>query len=243
MFLRSATGLREVREALADVADREVLAANLHLAALDLGQVEDVVDHRQEHPAGRLDVAGVTAVALVELVGPGEDLGKTDDRIERRAQLVAHGRQEVALEAIHLEESQVGLGQLVDLLVQVVVHLAQRLLHGNQVVKHAVERVRKLLEFVAGLDLAANREPARGDRVGNVAKVLDRLDDHVPDDDVRREHRDDRRDQCRRDQHGAVHVDRLDRLLHRQSDDDGPGQVADLRLGPSARRRPPACSV
>ena len=60
---------REIRQALADVADREVLAADLHLAALDLGQVEDVVDHREEHPAGRLDVAGVTAMALVELLG------------------------------------------------------------------------------------------------------------------------------------------------------------------------------
>ena len=153
---------------------------------------------------------------------------------------MAHGRQKIALEAIHLEKSQVGLGELVDFLVEVVVHLAQRLLHGDQVVKHPVEGVRKLLEFVAGFDLAANREPAGGDGVGDVAKVLDRLDDHVADDDVRREHRHDRRDQRGRDQHGPVHVDRLDRLLHRQSDHDGAGQVALLGRDPvlAVGRRP-----
>ena len=157
MFFRSAIGRAQVRQALADVADREVLGADLHLAALDLGQVEDVVDHRQEHLARRLDVAGVPAVPLVELVGAGEDLGEADDRVERRAQLVAHGRQEVALEPVHLEEGQVGLGQLVDLAVEVVVDLAQLLLHGDQVVEHPVEGVRELLELVAGLDLAADR--------------------------------------------------------------------------------------
>ncbi len=106
---------------------------------------------------GRLDVAGIAALPLVELVGAGEDLGEADDRVERRAQLVAHRRQEVALEPVHLEEGHVGLRQLVDLAVEVVVDLAQLLLHGDQVVEHAVEGVRELLELVAGLDLAADR--------------------------------------------------------------------------------------
>src|SRR4051812_32685035 len=53
-------------QALADVADREVLGADLHLAALDLGQVEDVVDHPQEHLARRLDIRRVSTLTLVE---------------------------------------------------------------------------------------------------------------------------------------------------------------------------------
>ena len=194
----------QVGQPLADVADREIFAADFHLAALDLGQVEDVVDHRQQHPAGRLDVAGIAPMPLAELLGAGEHLREADDRVERRAQLVAHGRQEVALQAVHLEEGQVGLGQLVDLAVEVVVDLAQLLLHGDQVMKHAVEGMRELFELVAGLDLAADVEPAGGDGVGDVAQVLDRLDDHVADDRVRRKHRHDRRDQRGGDQHGAV---------------------------------------
>ena len=45
-----------------------------------------------------------TAAALVELIVPAQDVGETDDRVQRRAQLVAHRRQEVALEPVHLEE-------------------------------------------------------------------------------------------------------------------------------------------
>ena len=163
---------------------------------------------------------------------PGEDLGEADDRVERRPQLVAHRRQEVALEPVHLEERHVGLRQLVDLAVEVVVDLAELLLHGDQVVEHPVEGVRELLELVAGLDLAADVQPAGGDRVGDVAEVLDRLDDHVPDDHQRRDHRQDRRDHRGGDQHGPIAVDRLVRLLHRQVDDHGAGQVARLGLDP-----------
>ena len=48
---------------------------------------------------------------------------------ERRAQLVAHRGQEVALQPVHFVEPHVGLGQLVDLVVEVGVHLPQLLLH------------------------------------------------------------------------------------------------------------------
>ena len=107
-------------------------------------------------------------------------------------------------EPVHLEEGHVRLGQLVDLAVEVAVDLAQLLLHGDQVMKHPVERVRKLFELVAGLDLAADVQAAGGDRVGDVAEVLDRLDDHVADDRVRRKHRQDRRDQGGGDQHARL---------------------------------------
>ena len=223
---------RQVGQSLADIPDREVLGADLHLSALDLGQVEDIVDHRQQHLARGLDVSGISSVPLVELVGAGKDLGEADDRVERRTQFVAHRRQEVALEPVHLEEREVGLRQLIDLAVQVVVHLSEFLLHGDEVVDHPIECVGKLLEFVAGLDLAANRQSARRDRVGDVAEVLDRLDDHVADDHGRREHRQDRRDHRGGDQDGPVAVDRLVGLLHGEVDDHGAGQVAGFGLDP-----------
>jgi hypothetical protein len=173
-----------------------------------------------------------TSILPLSLIRAGEDLREADDRVERGPQFVAHGRQEVALEPVHLEEGHVGLRQLVDLAIQVVVHVAELLLHGHQVVEHPVEGVRELLELVAGLDLAADREPAGGDRVGDIAEVLDRLDDHVADDHVRRDHRQHRGDQREGDQHGAITVDRLGGLLHRQADHDGSGQVVGLGVHP-----------
>ena len=147
---------------------------------------------------------------------------------------MAHGGQEVALQPVHLEQGEVRLRQLVDLAVEVAVDLAQLLLHGDQVVEHPVEGVRELLELVTGLDLAADVELARGDRVGDVAEVLDRLDDHVADDHVRGDHRQDRRQQGRGDQERTVAVDRPGRLFHRQVDHDRAGQVARLRHDPLA---------
>ena len=46
----------------------ELAQADLHLAAFDLGQVENVVDHVQQHPAGALDVADVALLLVVERV-------------------------------------------------------------------------------------------------------------------------------------------------------------------------------
>ena len=59
----------------------------------------------------------------------------------------------------------------------------------QQLTQHAVEGRAELLEFVA----RANRRPlldiALADRVGHVAQVRDRLDDHVPHHRPQREHR------------------------------------------------------
>ncbi len=145
---------------------------------------------------------------------------------------MAHRREEIALQAVHFEEGKVGLCQLVDLAIEVAVDGAQLLLHGDQVVKHAIERVRKLFKLVARLDLAADIQPPGGNGVGNVAQMLDRLHDHVTHDRIRRKHRDDRRDQGRRDQHGAVLVDGIRGVFHGQRDHHRAGQVADLGKHP-----------
>jgi len=137
---------------------------------------------------------------------------------------MAHGRQEVALEAVHLEKGHVRLRELVDLAVEVGVDVAELVLHGDEIVEHPLNACESFLELVAGLDLAANVELTRGDRVGDVAEVLDGFDDHIPDDDVRGDHRQDRGHQGRRDQDRPVAVD---------------GCVSSGRAEAGSRRRPP----
>ena len=76
------------------------LEPQVHLAGLDLGHVEDVVDQRQQVLAGAEDVLRVFLVALVAERAEhlaDHDLGEAVDGVERRAQLVAHIGQELAL--------------------------------------------------------------------------------------------------------------------------------------------------
>ena len=71
---------------------------------------------------------------------------------------------------------------------QVGVPLAPLVLHADQVAEHAVESVAEILEFVAGLDLAADVQFSGRDGVGNLLEMLDRLDDDVADDEVAAAH-------------------------------------------------------
>jgi len=80
-----------------DVAQDLGLEFERERAALDLGDVEDVVDDFQEMLAGARDVGGVEAGLAGGLLVVGElldHLAKADDGIQRRAQLVAHICQE-----------------------------------------------------------------------------------------------------------------------------------------------------
>ena len=81
-------------------AGRERLRRDLEIAALDLRHVENAVDHREQVMSGLADQRRVfVAARLVELhhLLVREHLGEPDDRVERRAQLVAHGGKEAAL--------------------------------------------------------------------------------------------------------------------------------------------------
>ena len=71
----------------------------LHLAGLDLGEVEDVVEQREEVPAGVANVAEVVLLTVVEVAEHAlqQDLGEADDRVQRGAQLVRHAREELGL--------------------------------------------------------------------------------------------------------------------------------------------------
>ncbi|MNS25637.1 hypothetical protein D3C72_575360 [compost metagenome] len=68
----------------------------VHLAGLDPGEVEDVVDDHQQVFRRAMDLFDVVALAVVEL-GSQCQVAHADDGVHRCADLVAHGGQEVAL--------------------------------------------------------------------------------------------------------------------------------------------------
>ena len=69
------------------------------IAGLDLREVEDVVDEGQERLAGLLDHVEVLSLLGAEL-GLEHELRHADDAVQRRANLVAHVGQELALHTV-----------------------------------------------------------------------------------------------------------------------------------------------
>ena len=71
----------------------------LHLARFDLRQIEDVVDQRQQMAAALQDVSQILRLLLVDRskVLIQNDFRKPDNGVQRRAQFMAHARQEVTL--------------------------------------------------------------------------------------------------------------------------------------------------
>src|SRR5438270_320892 len=95
---------------------RDVQLHNLdfHLVSLDLGEVEDVVDDAQQQLARAADRVGL-AVELRAESAVEHEAGHADDAVERRADLVADHRDEIALDP-H------GLLELADQRAQVAAH-------------------------------------------------------------------------------------------------------------------------
>ena len=88
-----------VERALDATRERERLGLEVDLAGLDLREVEDVVDDREEGVARRPDRVGEVALLGVEL-GLEEQPAHADDRVHRRPDLVAHRREERALRLV-----------------------------------------------------------------------------------------------------------------------------------------------
>ena len=88
----------------------EVGRVELDLARLDLGEIEDVVDHLQQMLAGIGDLAQVVELARTERLAP-QQVRKTQHRIERGADLVAHVGQEGTLGLAGGVGRGLGLGQ------------------------------------------------------------------------------------------------------------------------------------
>ena len=82
-----------------DVLELEVHATRRQLAGLDLREVEDVVDDAEQVLAGALDLRDVVALLGVER-GLERQVRHADDRVHRRADLMAHVGQEVGLQRV-----------------------------------------------------------------------------------------------------------------------------------------------
>ena len=90
---------------------------DLHLPGFDLRQVQGVVNQRQQQLAGPLDVARVLGHLLRDVL-PEDDLVEPDDRVDGRADLVAHAGEEVVFRPVELLDLLfLLLGDLVLLLV------------------------------------------------------------------------------------------------------------------------------
>ena len=90
--------------ALQRLAQREFLGrVHAHLAGLDLGEVEDVVDDAEQIAPAGMDVAGIGEIARI-LHRPQmlvlHHFGKAHDGVQRRAQLMAHIGEEGGLGAV-----------------------------------------------------------------------------------------------------------------------------------------------
>ena len=80
----------------------EAFELQVHPARLDLREVQDVVDEREEVAARGQDVLSVLGLLLVERTEHllAQDLREADDGVERRAELVGHVGQELGLVAV-----------------------------------------------------------------------------------------------------------------------------------------------
>src|SRR5207237_8000888 len=81
------------------VAQREALGVDLHPARFDFGEVEDVVGEAEEVLARGVDVVEEADFAIVDAAAEtcAQHFRESDDRVERRAQLVTHVREELTL--------------------------------------------------------------------------------------------------------------------------------------------------
>ena len=74
---------------------------NLHLSGFDFGDVQNVVNQGEQQLAGPLDIPGVLRYLRRDVL-PQDDLIESDDRVDGRADLVAHAGKEVILRPVQL---------------------------------------------------------------------------------------------------------------------------------------------
>ena len=99
--LRRRDRREQVQRPLHGAPQLERLAVELHLAGLDLAEVEDVVDDGEQRVGGGLDRLGVVGLLGVE-ARLLEQPAHPDDRVHRRPDLVAHRREERGLRLVRL---------------------------------------------------------------------------------------------------------------------------------------------
>ena len=87
---------------------------DIHLAGLDLGKVQHIIDERQQRLARAIDILRI--LAHIRVLALAQDhLIHAHDRIDWRADLMAHIRQEITLGLIRLIRQPLRLAQLIAL--------------------------------------------------------------------------------------------------------------------------------
>ncbi len=184
-----------------DLARRILRQRELHAPGLDLGEVEDVVDQAQQVAPVHLDVGErLLQVRRNVAIEPVEQhLGEPENRVHRRAQLVAHVGEEFRLRLARLrqllvEAAELGRGAAL-LGVEPVELLA-----------HVVHPVRQDAEFVAIGDADAAAEVSRRHLVEKAVRLANREDERPRDHESaeqREQHRADR-ERAGQDQRPAI---------------------------------------
>jgi hypothetical protein len=87
----------DVVDARDELREHERFVFQQHLAAFDAGHVEDVVDERQQIPRGKADFGHTVRNFFIVSHRLCGDRVHPDDRVERRADLVAHAGKEIGL--------------------------------------------------------------------------------------------------------------------------------------------------
>jgi hypothetical protein len=108
-----AVGLhcQRLESAAKAVAEAELDLFQIELAGLDLREIEDVVDQRQQRFGRLLNDLEVLALHRRKF-GPQDEVGHADDGVHRRADFVAHAGQKRALGAVGSFGLVPGAGQL-----------------------------------------------------------------------------------------------------------------------------------
>ena len=134
---------------LAEVAEADLGDLQADRAGLDLGEVEDVVDEREKIRAGGVDRLRELALLVREVAFRvlGQELRQDQQRVQRRAQLVAHVGEELRLVAR-------GQRQLLGLLLERRLGERDLAVLGLDLALLQLEQARLLLQLlVRGLEL------------------------------------------------------------------------------------------
>jgi hypothetical protein len=126
-------------------------ASRRKLAGLDLREVENVVDDREQRVRRALDRRREAALARIEL-RIEQQLGHAEHAVHRRADLVRHAREELALRLARRFGGAAGFDAVVHRLAQRAVGLGQALGALDHLAFQALLLACKLL--LAGFDLA-----------------------------------------------------------------------------------------
>ena len=174
---------KDVGQLVAKPRQRDLFGPYVQLAGLDLGEVEDVVDQRQQIVARRIDRVGELDLLRVQVavaVLP-QQLGEDERAVERRPQLVRHVGQELRL--VGARALQVALGprqevplflQRLGLLFEVGVDLLELHLLVLQPRLRVLQRAALLLElFVLYAELLLLRLQLFGLALGLFEQILE----------------------------------------------------------------------